>query len=117
MQGMRFLIVGQDGRPVNHGVIAQKVSEDKFLCQFARQPTSCRLVHTDEILNWNLFPTDDDLNTFIANLVEQNPPAPDQVPGELEVGPATNDPQKKTPRKKAAKKKAAKKKPNGKTKR
>lgn len=117
MQGMRFLIVAEDGRPVNHGLIAQKISEDKFLCQFARSPSSCRLVHTDEIMNWNLFPTDEGMNDFIERLAQERPPeqSAERPPVDLEIGQATNDPQKKTPRKKA--KKTAKKKPNGKTKR
>jgi hypothetical protein len=102
MQGMKFLIVGQDGRPVNHGTIVNQVGAEKFLCQFARSPSVCRLVHTDEILGWNLFPTDELMNAFITDLTQNNPPAED---------PPGKDP------KQPQKKKVSKKKRNAKTKR
>lgn len=104
MQGMRFLVLDQEGRPVNHGNIVQKVSDEKYLLQFMRAPSSCRLVHTDEIMGYTLFPTDEALNQFIAELTKQVPPP------ELEIDPTpTNSPAKK--------KKVSKKKRNAKTKR
>lgn len=76
MQGMRFLLLSEAG-PTNHGVITQRVSEDKYLCTFMRQPQSSRLVTTDEITTWNLFPNDEAMNTFIAALNTEKPkPAP-----------------------------------------
>ena len=71
MNGMRFLIVGQDG-PLNHGVIAQTITAEKYLCRFARIPTSCRVCGIEEIQGWNLFPTDEEMNAFIANLAKED---------------------------------------------
>lgn len=68
MQGMRFVLLGEKGVPINHGQILQKVTEDRYLCQFARKPTVCRLCHVDEISGWNLFISDDNVNEFIASL-------------------------------------------------
>lgn len=68
MQGMRFVLLGEKGIPLNHGQILQKVTEDRYLCQFARKPTVCRLCHVDEISTWNLFINDDNVNEFIASL-------------------------------------------------
>lgn len=73
MQGMRFLILGEAG-PVNHGVIVQRVTEEKYLCTFARKPSSSRLVATDEIMNWNLFPNDETMNDFIIELQQADLP-------------------------------------------
>lgn len=67
MQGMRFLILGESG-PVNHGVIVQRITDEKYLCTFARKPSSSRLVTTDEITQWNLFPNDESMNNFILEL-------------------------------------------------
>lgn len=110
MQGMKFLIVGQDGRPVNHGTIVNQVGAEKFLCQFARQPTCCRLVHTDEILGWNLFPNDDGLNAFILSIQAQTgePEKPVETPPELDVDPKPTQPPKKKAKRKAKKKSNAK---------
>lgn len=105
MQGMRFLLLGEDGRPINHGIITQKVTEDRYLCTFFRNPQVSRLCHVDEIGQWNLFPNDEVMNQFIAALNTNPVPGPG---GEPEDPPAEKPP---------AKKKAAKKKRNAKTKR
>lgn len=121
MQGMRFLMLGETGQPVNHGVIQQKTTEERYLCTFFRQPQVSRLCHVDEIGTWNLFPNDDAMNAFISAIRAENPPAGDKPP----VDPPKDPPgltskktvKKKAPsKKKAAKKKApSKKKPNVKT--
>ena len=124
MQGMKFLMIGEDGRPFNHGIIAQKVTDERYLCTFARQPQVSRLCHVDEIATWQLFPTDEMMNAFITQLAKENPPNPppgkvvvNSDAGELQIGDATNPPGTRSgqspPRKKAkkkAKKKVAKKK-------
>jgi len=104
MQGMRFLLLNEKG-PINHGIITQRVTEDKYLCTFMRNPQSSRLVTTDEITTWNLFPNDEALNAFIAAIPKQDPgaPAPDGRP------PKDNS-HKKPPAIKAIKKKAKAKK-------
>lgn len=111
MQGMRFLLLGEDGRPINHGIIAQKVTEERYLCTFFRNPQVSRLCHVDEISTWNLFPTDDMMNQFIATLTANNPPPTPEPPAEPPGG--EKPPVKKVP----IKKKVGKKKPNAKTKR
>jgi hypothetical protein len=67
MQGMLFLIVGEKG-PINHGIIAQQITPEKYLCQFARQPTSSRVVSLEEIQKWNLFPNEDQMNAFLLTV-------------------------------------------------
>lgn len=113
MQGMRFLLIGDDGKPINHGVIVQQIGPEKYLCQFARVPTVCRLVHTDEIMGWNLFPNDDAMNDFILAITKQA--SPEQSPGDsrLDIGPATQSPAEKKAKKKTSPRKK-KKKTNGK---
>jgi hypothetical protein len=103
MQGMRFLLLGDDGRPMNHGIVAQKVTEERYLCTFMRNPQVSRLCHVDEISTWNLFPNDDQLNSFIAIIARQNPPA---EPPKQPEPPAEPPGGKKAPAKKASKKKA-----------
>lgn len=106
MQGMRFLMLNEQGQPLNHGVIVSKVTDERYLCTFARNPQVTRLCHVDEIGQWNLFPTDDAMNAFILNIQAQTgaPAKPVETP------PA---PKKVTKKKKVIKKKA-KKKTNGK---
>ncbi len=74
MIGFKFLVLGQENKPLNHGTIIEKVTDGKYLCQFTRVPTSCRVVDVSEIQGWNLFPTDDAMNAFITAL-EKKPPA------------------------------------------
>ncbi len=109
MQGMRFLLLGDDGRPVNHGVITQRVTEERYMCTFVRNPQVSRLCHVDEISSWNLFPNDEQMNAFITEIMKLNPPEPPPQP-EPPVEPP-GDPQV------PVKKKAGKKKANAKTKR
>lgn len=83
MQGMKFLIVGKDG-PTNHGVIAQRITADRYLCSFAKTPAISRVVSLDEIMGalivdgasgpWCLFPDDEQMNAFIIALQQANPP-------------------------------------------
>jgi len=106
MQGMRFLLLGEDSRPVNHGIIAQKVTEDRYLCTFFRNPQVSRLCHVDEISTWNLFPNDETMNAFINEIVKQIPPAnpPANPPAEPPAEPPGG--QKVPVKKKVGKKKA-----------
>lgn len=89
MKGMHFLLLGENGRPINHGIIVNQVSQERFLCSFAKQPRLSRLCHVDEIGTWNLFPNADEMNAFITAIAAATPP------------PA----KEKTPVKKKAKKK------------
>ena len=110
MQGMRFLIVGEEG-PINHGVIAQQITPEKYLCTFARIPQASRVVSLEEIQQWSLFPNENMMNAFIVELQKdkQIPLAPrGQTP------PKKAEITKKASKKKVAKKKVAKKKSNGK---
>jgi len=113
-------MLGETGQPINHGVIQQKTTEERYLCTFMRQPQVSRLCHVDEIGNWNLFPNEGAMNAFIAALVKDNPPADppagDKPPGTPPIPDAVKKVIKKTAKKKVAKKKApSKKKPNVKT--
>jgi len=112
MQGMLFLVVNQEGRPVNHGVIAEKITAEKYLCHFAANPPSARVCDIAEIQQWNLFPTDETLNTFIKALSKNEPPPPPPLPpvgeSELVIDPEPTKP----PAKKKKKKKRADKKPS-----
>lgn len=102
MIGFKFLILGQENKPLNHGTIIEKVTEGKYLCQFTRIPTSCRVVDVTEIEGWNLFPTDDALNGFITAL-EKKPADPPKDP------PKTNGSKRHAKKSKAKKKAQAKK--------
>ena len=79
MQGMRFLIVGENG-PMNHGIIVSSITAEKYLCSFARVPQSSRVCDLEEIQQWNLFPTDDAMNTFISELGKEQKPVADPTP-------------------------------------
>ncbi len=101
--GFKFLILGPENKPINHGTIIEKVAEGKYLCQFTRSPPSCRVVDVTEVQGWNLFPADDAMNAFIAALDKKpdDPPPPKDPP---------KDPPKTNGRKPDAKKSKAKKK-------
>lgn len=71
MQGMRFLLLGEKNTPINHGTILQKVTDDRYLCHFARIPSVSRLCHVEEISHWNLFPDEGALNTFLQSVRPQ----------------------------------------------
>jgi len=72
MQGMRFLLVNQDNEPFNHGVISERITEDKYLCEFAALPSVSRVCGLKEIMGWNLFATDELMNEFIKSLQVKN---------------------------------------------
>lgn len=80
MIGFKFLILGKKNKPINHGTIAEKLTEGKYLCQFQRIPTSCRVVDILEIEGWNLFPDEDSMNKFISALQEKPPADPPKDP-------------------------------------
>lgn len=67
MQGMRLLII-EDGKPTNHGIIAEQISADKYLCTFAKNPSFSRVCDIEEIQGWHLFMSDSLLNMFILSL-------------------------------------------------
>jgi hypothetical protein len=96
MQGFNFLILGEKG-PINHGVVVERLTADKYLCQFAKTPTSCRVVSLDEIQQWNLFPDTASMNAFIVELQKKKLPGTEA---------------KKKVSKKKAKKKVRKQKPS-----
>ena len=112
MQGMRFLLLDENGNAINNGIITQKVTDERYMCTFMRPPQVSRLCHVNEIGTWNLFPTDEALQTFVNVLNEQPPADPPADPPPGDKPPGT----KKKAKKKASKK-VAKKKTNGKTKR
>lgn len=79
MQGMRFLLLNEKGKPINHGIISQKITPEKYLCTFTRNPQVSRVCDITEIEGWNLFPTDDALNDYIEAIRKEEkvaaPPA------------------------------------------
>ena len=109
MQGMRFLILNENGQAVNHGVITQQITQDRFMCTFMRPPQVSRLVHVDEIGQWNLFPNDEAMNQFISALQPQGVEVPDGDTPPPADPPGDDVPPPTPPRKKAAKKKVSKK--------
>jgi hypothetical protein len=102
--GFKFLILGKENKPLNHGTIIEKVIEGKYLCQFTRIPTSCRVVDVTEIQGWNLFPTDDAMNEFIAALEKK--PAGTTPPADPPADPPKTNGSKANAKKSKAKKKA-----------
>ena len=135
MQGMRFLLINEQGAIINNGVITQRVTEERYMCTFMRPPQVSRLVHVDEIATWNLFPNDEAVQAFVNELQQQPEGGPTPPPGapspdghippgapdtlinpEGDVGRGLSSKKKKVTKKKAAKKKAKKvsKKRNGK---
>ena len=109
MQGMKFLLLNENRKPINHGVILQKVTDEHYLCAFARTPQVTRLCHVTEITGWNLFPNDEAMNNFILSLqAETGEP---QKP--VETPPGNQKPKEPT-KKKKKKKRASKKQPNDK---
>lgn len=74
MQGQSFLILNNKGTPVNHGVILEQITPERYLCYFAAKPAMSRVVRLEEIEGYNLFPNDDALNVFIAALTKQTVP-------------------------------------------
>jgi hypothetical protein len=109
MEGMKFLILSKGNKPINHGTIAERITAEKYLCQFDRTPTSCRVCRIEEIEGWNLFPTDEDMNAFTKALAPKKPPAPPPPADPPADPPKTNG--SKTNAKKSKAKKKAKPKP------
>lgn len=115
MQGFKFLVLDQQGAAVNHGIIAQTITPEKYLCQFARKPTSCRVVRIEEIETWNLFPDDDSMNNFVSALnANIEPPPQTKAPEGSNGEDKTDEPEEPekppAPTKPPASKKKAKKK-------
>ena len=111
MEGMNFLLVNEQGKPMGHGIIASRINENRYLCTFLRQPQVSRVVGVDEIATWNLFPNQDAMNAFVAALPKSPgtpPPPPSKEPASKK--PASKSQQKRiSAQKKASKKKASKK--------
>lgn len=111
MEGMNFLLVNEQGKPISHGIIAQRINENRYLCTFLRAPQVSRAVSVEEIGSWNLFANQDAMNAFIAKLPKATP-APgtggerDPAEGNNELPPPPAG--KKKPAKKASKKKPSK---------
>lgn len=99
MQGMKFLLLNEQGTPLNHGVILQKVTNEHYLCTFARTPQVTRLCHVNEITGWNLFPNDEAMNAFILSIqAETGEP---QKPVETPPGERKPIKKKKVPKKRS----------------
>ena len=114
MQGLRWLMLGSDGKPANHGEILKEILATKYLCHFAATPSYSRVVDIAEIQRWLLFPDDNRMNAFILALRRQElaaavaaKPPPTEPPQEYDPDP--KPPAKKKTKKKAAKKKTVKK--------
>lgn len=105
MEGMRFLIINEVG-PVNHGIINQRLTPDRYLVTFARVPQSSRVAALDEIMGWNLFPNDETMNAFIAD----NQATPAVPKADPDANPKTPRPPSKSVAKRIRAQKANKKK-------
>ena len=91
MQGMRFLVLDKNGIPINHGIIAQAITPERYLCRFAATPVVSRVVRLEELETYNLFPDDKEMNAFIDAIKKADPP------------PAESEPKKKTIQKRSKK--------------
>ena len=81
MNGMRFLQLDREGKPSNHGIVVQQLTTERYMCQFARLPSSCLIRSLDEMLSWHFFATEDELNKFIVHVsAAKQPPAPAKKP-------------------------------------
>lgn len=92
MQGMKFVCIDDKGQVANSGHIVEQITPERYLCQFLRAPTSCKVCRLEEIEGWNLFPTAEQAKAFVEALK----PIPDK-------------PKSVTPIKKPEKKKGVKK--------
>lgn len=107
MQGKFFLVVNQNGIPVNLGNVQEAVAPGFFLCQFERKPVVSRVVPVQEIAAWLIFDTLEARDAYSQAIGEgirrqaaaKQPPTP-------EGSPPPEDP---SPKKKARKKKVSKK--------
>lgn len=119
MQSMRFLILGKDGKPANHGEILREITSSKYLCHFAATPSYSRVCDIEEVQNWLLFPDDTRMNAFILALRRQEmTAAASKAAAEKAAAESPDDPVQppvKQPKKKVVKKKAKKKKVTKKT--
>lgn len=68
LAGMIFIVVGDNGLPVTHGIIAQQITAEKYLCQFQAQPVSSRVVDIEELQGYNLFHNDEQRDAFLTVL-------------------------------------------------
>ena len=79
MQGMYFIIIDNKGQVVNSGQIVSQITPERYLCQFMRKPTSCRVVQLTEIEGWNLFPDVDQSKAFLEALKTEPEKTADQM--------------------------------------
>ena len=106
MQGLLFLILNQEGTPLNHGIIVEKLTGEKYLCQFQKPPVSNRVVSIEEIQGFNLFSTQEQFDNFL-NSVQKSRATTSKT--SIEKPPSTNDTAAKAAAKRVAKKKITKK--------
>ncbi len=82
MQGMRFLILNEQGKSVNYGIITNIPAPGKFLCKFMLAPVVSRVVDVKELETYNLFDTQAEMDAFAKQLQEdqktdgKTPPKP-----------------------------------------
>jgi len=106
MEGLRFLLLSQKGLPINHGMIAKQITPEKYLCQFSKVPAVARVCDITEIQGWNLFPTDEALNEFIAAIRKGKVKTP--IAAIPSAKPPTNNKKTKKKKKKKTNKKRGK---------
>ncbi len=73
MQGFKWLKLDENGKPFNHGTILQQITPERYLCQFAKLPSSCRVMRIEVIEGWHLFPNDQQMNAFIVDVIKRQP--------------------------------------------
>lgn len=80
MQGMQFVCLDDKSQIVNSGHIISQITPERYLCQFLRAPTMCRVCRLEEIEGWNLFPNTEQAKAFVEALK----PKPEKTKKELE---------------------------------
>ena len=89
MQGYHFLVVNKDGQFISQGVILRQLTEERYLCKFLSKPVVTRVIHIDEIAQWNLFPNEQEMDEFVGDLI----PKPAEPDDEGEAGTLTPEEQ------------------------
>ena len=71
MQGMLFVILNEKGEAVNHGIIAQAITPEKYLCQFRIPSPVSRIIPIEELQGYSLFNNEQQMNQFLAAVQKQ----------------------------------------------
>lgn len=96
LSGFLFTILDEKNQMLNYGTVLEQEIPGTYLVQFENPPVSCRVVHVNEIMTFNLFRTNEQRNDFVATVCNPSTPTTPKKKKKKKAPPKkVSDPQPK----------------------